>query len=345
MALAILPTAIAHSRVCQDPSQTLFWTGLVIYLSLLGLKERTRARVYLGGVLLLFPVALWTHPTNVFIGPFLVLPCLAALSPLLPSSRRGPTMLVAAAALLVALALLAAWFTFRHLAGSTEYLDKPWLSMAATRLLDGAQWFELATNGARLFNGVTIYHYFSGARPATGPYDVAAVVVIGSLVWRAPPEARLRTIPARLRPGRRVRGHVVPLLRVRRPAGAPAARGAMGTLPHRARHAGSGAGADGLDRWRPTRQWWPIASAAVVATSLLASFYVNYFHEFATTGGRSHLTYVTAAIEPKRQALDHVLDRRPGPGPRPGRDRTVVARLADRLPRHGAPPRVREAGS
>ena len=55
----------------QDPSQSVFWTGIVIYLCLLGLKERRRAWLYLGAALLVFPVALWTHPTNVFIAPFL----------------------------------------------------------------------------------------------------------------------------------------------------------------------------------------------------------------------------------------------------------------------------------
>ena len=84
--LAIMPTAIAHSRLCQDPSQTIFWTGIVIFLSLLGFAERRRAWLYLGAALLVFPVALWTHPTNVFIAPFLVLPCVAVIRPLLPTS-------------------------------------------------------------------------------------------------------------------------------------------------------------------------------------------------------------------------------------------------------------------
>jgi hypothetical protein len=42
---------------------------------------------------------------------------------------------------------------------------------------------------------------------------------------------------------------------------------------------------------------------------VLTSFHTNYFREFATTGGRSHRTYVTAPTEPKRQALEHILSR------------------------------------
>ena len=40
VALAIMPTAIAHSRLAQDPSQSIFWTSIVIYLCLLSLEER-----------------------------------------------------------------------------------------------------------------------------------------------------------------------------------------------------------------------------------------------------------------------------------------------------------------
>ncbi len=54
--------------------------------------------------------------------------------------------------------------------------------------------------------------------------------------------------------------------------------------------------------------------ATLVAAGLLTSFHVNYFREFATSGGRSHLTYVTAATEPKQQALQFILSRTAGPG-------------------------------
>ena len=160
VALAILPAAIAHSRICQDPSQTVFWTGIVIFLSMLGFKEHTRAWKYLVALLVVFPIALWTHPTNVFLSPFLILPCITAIRPLLPASRRGRAVLFVSMAILLALGLLAAWSAVRHLAPSNDYLDRPWLSMAAARMMDGGQWFEFAANTGRLFNGVTVYHYF-----------------------------------------------------------------------------------------------------------------------------------------------------------------------------------------
>ena len=56
-----------------------------------------------------------------------------------------------------------------------------------------------------------------------------------------------------------------------------------------------------------------IAALTLVAAAVLTSFYVNYFREFATTGGRSHLAYITAATEPKQQALEQILARATGP--------------------------------
>jgi hypothetical protein len=53
-----------------------------------------------------------------------------------------------------------------------------------------------------------------------------------------------------------------------------------------------------------------LAGAVVVATTLLASFYVNYFHEFETSGGRSHRTFITAATEPKQLAFEDILATR-----------------------------------
>ena len=117
-----------------------------------------------------FPVALWTHPTNVFIAPFLLLPCARSGRPLLPSSRWTTDRIRHGGAPGWRWRDRLACFTLLALVG-VEYLVKPWLSMAVARLIDGAQWFEFAANNARLFNGVTVYHYFSGARPATVPYD------------------------------------------------------------------------------------------------------------------------------------------------------------------------------
>jgi len=312
--LAIMPTAIAHSRICQDPSQSIFWTSIVIYLSLLGFDERGRAWIYWGGALLIFRVALWTHPTNVFVAPFLVLPFIAAVRPLLPASRRGRAILLVLAIVVLTLGLSIAGPTLRHLFGTNEYLDKPWLAMASARITDGTQWFEFAANNARLFNGVTIYHYFSGARPPTALYDAGFVVVVVAALcgFLLTPVARRTALDY---------GLIIACTATW--VGFYAFAGPQALRPHFERWGlcliapGTLVLARGLTAWierKPRMRWLTIAAATLVATGLLRSFYVNYFVEFATTGGRSHLTYVTATIEPKQQALEHILARSAGPG-------------------------------
>jgi hypothetical protein len=314
VALAILPTAIAHSRICQDPSQTVFWTGLFIYLCLLGLQAGRRGWIHLGAAIVVFPVVLWTHPTNVFVAPFLVLPVVAAAGPLLPPSWHERALVILAAALAAILGLSVAWIAFRYVAASNELLDKPWLSIAVARMIDGGQWVEFAANNARLFSGVTVYHYFSGARPATLPYDAGFVAVVlaslsGFLLAPAPRRSRLDhgliaacTVtwivffafagPGALRPHVERWGLCLLV-----PGSLILARGLSGWI-----------------EWRPRWRFMTMGAATLVATALLGSFYVNYFREFATSGGRSHLTYVTAPIEPKRHTLESILRQRPGPG-------------------------------
>ena len=316
VALAIAPTAMAHSRICQDPSQTIFWTGFVIYLSLLALVDRTRAIAWLGCALLLFPAALWTHPTNVFISPFLIAPAAVALLPLLPSTRKGRIFTVTAAAFVLALVAIVARPAFFRLAESSDFANRPWLSMAVARIADPAQWLEFAVNTARLFNGVTVYHYFSGARPWTPAYDagfvLVAVAVLGGLsIARGERAARTLDMsvlvawaaglvlfyafagPKSLRPSAERWG-----LWMIVPGTLLVARGTAAWLELR-------------PRLRPAA----VAAAGAAAAALLASFYLNFFREFATTGGRSHLTYITAPIEPKQQALQRILSASPGDRP------------------------------
>jgi hypothetical protein len=305
--IAVLPTAIAHSRIAQDPSQTVFWTSIVIFLSLLGWKEQRHAWRYALCAMAVFPLALWTHPTNIFIGPFLVLPLAAWLQPMLPASRNGRLTLAAATAGFVAVMVLAAWFALTKLSGSNNLLARPWLSIAAARLVNIGDWFELAANGARLFNGVTIYHYFSGARPHTLAFDAAFVVIVAALLSAF----ALRRAVSRLDYGL-LFACAATWLAFYFIAGPQALR------PHAERWGlclivpSMLVLARGLTLWMESRPDWRAALlgfAAVVAAALLGTFYVNYFHAFATTGGRGHLTYVTAPIEPKRQALEHILAR------------------------------------
>ena len=309
IALAIAPTAMAHSRLTQDPSQTVFWTAMVIYLSLLGLADRGRAWVYLAAALLVFPIALWTHPTNVFIAPFLALPVAAVIGPRLRASPNGLVMAVAAAAAGAILVAAIAWLGLARFAASNEYLNKPWVAVVSARIVDPGQWLEFGVNYARLLNGVTIYHYFSGARPWTVPFDAGFVLVasaVGFGLLRV-----LRRARSALDYGL-VFGWAAMCLLFFAFAGPTALR------PHAERWGlclivpGTLVLARGAGSWietLPRIRGAVIAASSLIAAGVLASFHVNFFGEFAATGGRGHLTYVTAPVEPKRQALEHILAR------------------------------------
>ena len=314
VALAISPTAIAHSRICYDPSQSIFWTSLAVLLPLIGFEAQRRVWLYLGASILFFLLAVHTHPTNVFVAPFLVLPVVSALRPLLPASAARRAFLAMAAAFVAALTMAAVVTALGHLAPSNEYLNQPWPAIAFARLTDGRQWFEFAANNARLFNGVTIYHYFSGARPVTFYYDAAFVIVTVVAL------AGFCLAPAR---------------RLARDGGLLVACGLTWSVfyvfagpaalrPHFERWGlclivpGTLVLARGVGRWlesSPRARWPAIAGASLIGVGLVASFYVNYFGEFAATGGRSHLTYVTATPEPKEQALERILAMASGTGP------------------------------
>jgi hypothetical protein len=313
LALAIAPTAIAHSRICQDPSQSILWTSLVMYLCLLGFKETRRWWLYSAAALVALRIALRTHPTNVFIAPFLVLPLASVVRRWIPVSRRGRLYfgLVAAGAVAIGTPLLifVAWPLFKVYTGSS-WLDQPWFSIAWKRLSNSAQWFEYVCNYGRLMSGETIYQYFSGAHVTVATYVavskfVAAVVATGMVLAMRRTYSALDCAlmfawatmwllffafagPDSIRPGVERWG-----LCLIGPATLVVARG--------------------LTAWiqtGPRTRWATIAFAAVVGGCLLGSFYVNYVREFETTGGRAHRTFITAATEPKQQAIEWILARR-----------------------------------
>jgi hypothetical protein len=304
--LAVLPTAIAHSRISQDPSQSIFWAGIVVYLSLLAVHDAARGWIFSGLSVAALPIALWTHPTNIFIAPFVVVALVATLGRALSTSPRRRAA-VAVAGLLLVCGVIGPVAFFAAPRSWSEALDRPWLQVGASRMMDGGQWFEFAANVGRFFNGVTVYHYFAGARPLTVPYDAAfaliGVVVLGGLTmaWRTGSNRADTALivagagmwftfflfpgPQALRPHAERWGLclVVPSLLA-------AARGWTAWID-----------------WRPAARHPALAGATLVGALMVSSFYVNYFAEFAATGGRSHLTYVTAGVEPKQQALERIL--------------------------------------
>ncbi len=69
--------------------------------------------------------------------------------------------------------------------------------------------------------------------------------------------------------------------------------------------------------WDAASPRWHIvlAGATLVAWPLLADFDAHYFRFIEHTGGNAHLTFRTAAIEPKLAAFRYILDDASGTGP------------------------------
>jgi hypothetical protein len=312
VALASMPTAIAHSRISQDPSQSVFWSGLAIYLSLLGYAQAKMRWPYGASAILVFPIVLWTHPTNVFIAPFLVLPFVPAIRARWPTAPVARVVVFVAGAVLIVLGVLTTLAIVQHLAGTIDYLNRPWLSNAAARMTNGRQWFDFAANGARLLNGVTVYHYFSGARPFTPPYDAAVVTVVGVALWG---------ILRRARGAHRSLDAALIVATAATWLGFYAFAGPQALHPHFERWGlclivpATLVVARGASAWiesSPKVRWPAVAAATLVVSCWLTTFYINYFREFATSGGRGHPTYVTAGTEPKQQALERILEQAAG---------------------------------
>ena len=315
VATAVLPTAIAHSRLCQDPSQSIPWTAIVVALSLLCVKERERAWLYGVAALLAFVVAIRTHPTNVFVAPFVALPVIAAVASGLPETRRLRAIAIVVMAVIFALPfeLLVRWL--QRAGRATSLVTTSWLATAAGHLVHPSSWLEFFVNYGRLFDGVVVYHYLSDPRLVSIPSDLgfalAAPAIVCGFVLALARERSLADIglaaawismallffafagPEALRPNFERWG-----LCLIAPGTFVIARGITGWI-------------DAL----PGRRTWTLAVAATLAAGLLGAFYLDFIRPFETYGGRAHVTFVTARPEPKQQAFDAILARRAGDEP------------------------------
>jgi hypothetical protein len=315
VATAVLPTAIAHSRLCQDPSQSIPWTAIVVALSLLGVKERSRAWLWAGLSLLAFFVAVRTHPTNVFVVTFVALPFAAALTDGLPRSRWGRIAVLTAGLILIAQVAVEVVPWIVRSAQSNELLNRPWLSIAAGHLARPSNWLEFLVNYGRLFDGVVVYHYLSDPHVMSAASDLGFAMAAPAILWglglalrreRSAVDGALVVAwlamaflffafagPEALRPNFERWG-----LCLVAPGTFVIARGVAGWI-------------EAAPRWRAR-----IAGVScALAAGLLGAFYLDFVRVFDTSGGRAHVTFVTASPEPKRQALDLILSRRSGDEP------------------------------
>jgi hypothetical protein len=307
--LALLPIDIAYSRFAWDASQSLLATLLVMYLPIIHCRRHADCPSLPIAGMLALAAAILVHPTNIFAAVLLVAPLLCArrrqiLSALKDTSIAASTWKIAGLIVLSATVSYACWY---------------WLARSANRMGDIGEIIGFAQNYLRLFSGTTVFEFICGlnadASPATWPArlefacDLAFGCVAAVALWGM--VRRLQSSPA-ANDIALVVGWLAMLF------GFFVVAGPNAIAPHHERYAicliapAALVMSRGLCWWIDDVRSGSRRAAAVLAIAAWlwpASFYFGYFYFVEQTGGRSHPTFRTAAVEPKQQALDFILER------------------------------------
>ena len=308
--LALLPINIAYSRFAWDASQSLLATTLVVYLPLLAI-ERRRSRGWLVAAAIFATVAaIVVHPTNVFAAAFLVVPVVYARRNAIGRALRFTTIPAKSwvlAGLVIGLSLVAG-LAWHHLPKMGTYLHGP------------GELGQFAGSYLQLFSGTTVFRFISGAGTSTAVSGWFEYTTVAGEVGFA-----LLAIVALCGEVRRLSGAtsstetclVASWLTM---LGAFfVVAGPQAIAPHFERYGvcliapAALVLARGLAWWLEPRHAGSAKFAVVLAVAAWLwplSFGVNYYQCFMGTGGLSHHTFRTAAVEPKLAGVLTVLNHR-----------------------------------
>ncbi|MBX3411839.1 MAG: glycosyltransferase family 39 protein [Pirellulales bacterium] len=307
--LAVLPIDIAYSRFAWDTCQTLAASTLVVYPALLMLAEPARRWRWFALACVGYGAAYLVHPTNVFLGGFLVAVPLVERRHEWQARVRsfGPWKTGFAAIGVVLLAAFASWF------GRTV------LSIGRIDATSPAGLGEFARNYGRLFQGTTIYRYIAGSHGAetitspAWPYDFGWLDGLTLALFAG--SAVLVGLELRRKNDAADWGLLAGWLATT--GGFLLVAGPEAIRPHWERYGlclllpgvllVTRASALLLRPGRSGR----LATVALLALAwlMLADFHASYFHFMHQTGGESQQTFRTAAVEPKQAVLDRILTR------------------------------------
>lgn len=308
---AVLPVSIAYSRFAWQTCQTMLVSLPAVYCAAVTVDSRHVLRCMGGAVLAMF-AAVIVHPTNIFLAPLLATPFLIRWrrplsEALLFRRRKSHSLIVYLAALLLLSAV--AWF------------QSPRLIETASRVARPGEIVVFIICTARLFSGVTVYQFISGALlsdphnpspAALKVFDIFGLILV--LATIAMTAAMLRQ-PDRRRELVTIGGLQLSMLAFYLVVGP------QGVSPHNERYGlwliapcvvlGSRAAAWAIQRRPKTAS----LALATVAWVVLAGFYLNYFSFIHRTGGNSHRTFQTAETDPKAEAVQYVVRQSPGEEP------------------------------
>jgi hypothetical protein len=343
--LAVLPTNIVYSRLAWDASQSLLVTLLAVYLALRAVVDQRKRTRWSAAALGAQALAIVVHPTNVFVAPLLAV-CLAiawwddlrrfvghAVRAVAKRNSRLKMRLTGG----IVLAIVISAFVI---------VNSPRAQQACSRLIDPSAYVAFVTNLWRLFSGATVYEYVSGAISPASEGVIRWHVVVCDLVaglafaflgwgvyrriadpWQSESQPTRDDVAESTGHNAAISGLAVgwglSLLAFFLIAG-PAA-----IAPHFERYGicllapGAILSAIGLDAFlvgHARRAWADDARQRTIAIVpiilgwfVLAGFQFGFFGFFRQTGGESHETFRTAAVEPKAAALDFIIRHSHGP--------------------------------
>jgi 4-amino-4-deoxy-L-arabinose transferase-like glycosyltransferase len=313
MLLAVLPAAIAYSRFGWDASQTPLFSFLALYFAIRGKSLM---------MLICFVTCIIVHVYNIFLFPVLLPSFLVTVwsGEQVPARRRailGLTAVLGIIALLVLLLIDSRYDRF----------------LLASRALPH-NWLRFLGHYGRLISGITVYEFVAGPlSPRTRDlYDAAfwglfvtfllfggrslirdrrwdRLALVAGLILGALGLYLVRG-PDVIRPGYERYGMflIVPTTLV-----IACLVASVLPIPE--------------DDRLPIARQRCFAFLLVLGWIMLYSFKVHYFDPLRATGGASHVTFRTARIEPKQQAIDLIL-----------RDVALSKQAAASAPEHPQPP-------
>jgi len=328
--LAILPLNIAYSRFGWDTSQSLAATLPVIYFALAAVRFPEHGGRWLAASLFAWTVAFWVHPTNIFVGAITVLVFLVKI--VRPANKdathtnaepqrafrrvsRSTVILLSLTIVMMILWCCAAKWSrgplrgrlIERLANISEFLQPDGLPPTAVLY-------------ARLSTGGTVYRYIPGSRSWFEwplPHDRDGWGLDVTAFWIALFASIWLLERSRNKPTRHVGDLFLPASWLLQLLAFVIVAGPQAMIPGFERFAIGMIGPAAILLSRGAMLAYEAATPrcrfALMLTPLLgwlwlADFYVHYFQFIERTGGESHLTFRTAAIEPKQAALEYILE-------------------------------------
>ena len=293
--IAVSPPAIAYSRISWEPSETVFFSLLV-----LGLAARGR----IAAALFAFACSLLAHPTNVFLFPI--------LAGTLWSARKPRLRVITPASILAFVTVMGVGLYLSKAVlvqgpGIARGIILPHRTEVWTRAVDPQLWMATIRGIVRLLTGVTTSQSIAGPLPSgvEMTIELAGFVLIllpiGCALLSLRKESARRPLLG-IALGFVLTAVAFHLLAGPRAIASPHERYALVFVVSACVLIALLIEAVGR-----TRQWIAAFFATAWTALNLYVFVAGYAVPFLRGGGNGHITYRTGSVEPKKAVFDFVL--------------------------------------